>query len=117
MSGWYEIKILVPSFVSRKIFMETTVPTTTLVTRVRRVVTLPGVGPLIALLVASIFFATQTPRFLTPSNFSFIFQQAVWVAVLAIGQTIIVLTGGIDLSNGAIMTLGAVVMVNFATKN
>ncbi len=96
--------------------METAVPTSPL-TRFRQVLALPGIGPFIALLVACFFFSTQTNRFLNPTNFSFIFQQAVWVAMLAIGQTLIILTGGIDLSNGAIMSLGAVVMVNIATNN
>src|SRR3954447_19770981 len=96
--------------------METAVRTAPL-TRVRQILLTPTIGPFIALLLACLFFSTQTNRFLTGNNFSFIFQQAVWVAVLAIGQTIIILTGGIDLSNGAIMSLGAVVMVNFATRN
>src|SRR5579859_3191146 len=85
--------------------------------RVRQFLLTPTVGPLIALLLACAFFSTQTPRFLTTNNFSFIFQQAVTVAVLAIGQTLVILTGGIDLANGAIMSLGAVFMVNLATRN
>ncbi|MHB8748862.1 MAG: ABC transporter permease [Aggregatilineales bacterium] len=86
-------------------------------TRVRQLLLTPTIGPLIALLLACAFFSTQTPRFLTTNNFSFIFQQAVTVAVLAIGQTLVILTGGIDLANGAIMSLGAVFMVNLATRN
>jgi fructose transport system permease protein len=85
--------------------------------RIRQLVLTPTIGPLIALLLACAFFSTQTPRFLTTNNFSFIFQQAVWVAVLAIGQTLVILTGGIDLANGAIMSLGAVFMVNLATRD
>jgi fructose transport system permease protein len=105
----------VPSFLLESFFMETAVPDT-LLTRIRQFLLRPTIGPLIAVLLACAFFATQTPRFLTPSNFSFIFQQAVWVAVLAIGQTIVILTAGIDLSNGAIMSLGAVFMVNLASR-
>src|SRR5258708_2429749 len=96
--------------------MEIAVPTSPL-SRVRRFLLTPTIGPLIALLLACAFFSTQTPRFLTTSNFSFIFQQAVWVAVLAIGQTIIILTGGIDLACGAVMSLGAVFMVNLPAHN
>lgn len=96
--------------------MEIAVPTSPL-TSVRRFLLTPTIGPFIALLLACAFFWTQSPRFLTANNFSFIFQQAVSVAVLAIGQTLIILTGGIDLSNGAIMSLGAVFMVNLATRN
>ena len=96
--------------------METAAPDS-FFTRVGRFLLTPTVGPFIALLLACIFFSTQTTRFLTASNFSFIFQQSVWVGVLAIGQTLIILTGGIDLSNGAVMSLGAVFMVNLATRN
>src|SRR5579864_4621603 len=96
--------------------METAVPSTP-VARIRQILVTPTVGPLIALLLACAFFTTQTPRFLTATNFSFILQQEVWVGVLALGQTIIILTGGIDLACGAVMSLGVVFMVNLATHN
>ncbi|RJG14441.1 ABC transporter permease [Massilia cavernae] len=67
-------------------------------------------GPLFALLAASIFFATQSDRFLTGQNFSLILQQVMVVGVIAIGQTLIILTAGIDLSCGMAMALGSVVM-------
>ena len=70
----------------------------------------PILGPLAALLLASIFFATQTDRFLSGANFSLIFQQVMVVGTLAIGQTLVILTGGIDLSNGMIMALSSVLM-------
>ena len=70
---------------------------------------LPGVGPLIALVAASAFFASQTDKFLTGHNLSLIVQQVVVVGALAIGQTIIILTAGIDLSNGNVMALGSVI--------
>jgi fructose transport system permease protein len=71
-------------------------------------------GPVIALLVASAFFATQSPRFLSGQNFSLILQQVMVVGVLGIGQTLIILTAGIDLSCGMVMALGGVVMSKFA---
>ena len=55
-------------------------------------------GPLVALLVACVFFASQSSRFLSPENFSLIVQQVMVVGVLAIGQTLVILTAGIDLS-------------------
>ncbi len=79
-----------------------------------RVLTLPGVGPLLALLVASAFFATQTNKFLTGQNWSLIFQQVIVVGTLAIGQTLVILTAGIDLSNGMVMALGSVLMTSLA---
>lgn len=81
-----------------------------------RVLMLPGVGPLIALVAASAFFATQTDKFLTGHNWSLIFQQVVVVGTLAIGQTIVILTAGIDLSNGMVMALGSVLMASLAVE-
>jgi fructose transport system permease protein len=71
-------------------------------------------GPLLALLAACIFFASQTDRFLTGQNFSLILQQVMVVGVMAIGQTLVILTAGIDLSCGMIMALGSIVMTKFA---
>jgi fructose transport system permease protein len=71
-------------------------------------------GPLFALLAASIFFATQSDRFLSGQNFSLILQQVMVVGVIAIGQTLIILTAGIDLSCGMAMALGSVVITKFA---
>ena len=67
-------------------------------------------GPFIALLGACICFATQNERFLTLQNFSLILQQVMVVGTIAIGQTLIILTAGIDLSCGMIMALGSIVM-------
>jgi fructose transport system permease protein len=72
-------------------------------------------GPWLALLLACSFFATQTDRFLTGENLSLVLQQVMVVGVLAIGQTLIILTAGIDLSCGMVMALGGIVMTKFAT--
>ncbi|MES2843061.1 MAG: ABC transporter permease [Pseudomonadota bacterium] len=71
-------------------------------------------GPFIALLLACTFFATQSDRFLTLQNFSLILQQVMVVGTIAIGQTLIILTAGIDLSCGMIMALGSIVMTKMA---
>lgn len=71
-------------------------------------------GPFIALLCACGFFATQSDRFLTLQNFSLILQQVMVVGTIAIGQTLIILTAGIDLSCGMIMALGSIVMTKMA---
>jgi fructose transport system permease protein len=77
---------------------------------------LATLGPFIALLAACAFFATQNERFLTGANFSLILQQVMVVGVIAIGQTLIILTAGIDLSCGMVMALGGIVMSKFATE-
>ena len=77
----------------------------------------PVMGPLVALILASIFFAFKSDKFLTGANFSLILQQVVVVGTLAIGQTLIILTSGIDLSNGAIMALSGVLMSSLAADH
>lgn len=71
-------------------------------------------GPLIALVLAVGFFATQSDRFLSVQNFSLILQQVMVVGTIAIGQTLIILTAGIDLSCGMVMALGGIVMTKLA---
>ncbi|MEM7538631.1 MAG: ABC transporter permease [Chloroflexota bacterium] len=72
--------------------------------------TSPIVGPLLALILACIFFASQSDRFLTGRNLSLVVQQVMVVGTLAIGQTLIILTAGIDLSNGMIMAFSQILM-------
>ena len=78
---------------------------------------LSTLGPLVALLIAVIVFSTQSPRFFSGTNFSLILQQISYTAVLAIGQTLIILIAGIDLSIGIVMALGGLVMAKLATES
>ena len=81
-----------------------------------RVPPIGTLGPFLALLGACAFFATQNERFLSGGNFSLILQQVAVVGVIAIGQTLIILTAGIDLSCGMVMALGGIVMTKFAVE-
>ena len=78
---------------------------------------LSSLGPFLALVLACAFFTTQTDRFLTGQNLSLVVQQSMVVGILAIGQTLVILTAGIDLSCGAIMALGSIVMTKLAVVN
>jgi fructose transport system permease protein len=82
-----------------------------------RALALSTLGPIIALLLAIIFFTAQSARFLTGSNLSLVVQQVMVVGTLAIGQTLIILTAGIDLSNGAVMAFGNIVMTKLAVDS
>jgi fructose transport system permease protein len=77
---------------------------------------LATLGPFLALLAACAFFASQSDRFLTGGNLSLVLQQVMVVGVIAIGQTLVILTAGIDLSCGMVMALGGIVMTKFATE-
>jgi fructose transport system permease protein len=83
----------------------------------RRVLTAPTVAPLIALVLTMAFFWLKTDRFLQTQNLSLVLQQVMVVGVLAIGQTLVILTAGIDLSVGTVMALGQIVMTKLAVAN
>jgi ribose transport system permease protein len=67
------------------------------------------IGPLFALLLAVIIVSLTTNRFLTGQNLSNVMLQVSSVAIAAIGSTLVILAGGIDLSPGAIVALTACV--------
>src|SRR3954471_22596454 len=73
-------------------------------------------GPLLALAIAILFFSIKSDRFLSGGNFSLILQQVMVVGTLAIGQTLIILTAGIDLSCGAVMAFGGILIAKLAVE-
>jgi len=72
------------------------------------------VGPILALALEIAVFGSLAPRFATTRNFLLIAEQAMEIATLAIGQTLIILVAGIDLANGVVMVLASIVMAKFA---
>lgn len=70
----------------------------------------PALSPAIVLILACIVFSFLSDRFLRLENFSLIAQQLAVVGTLAVGQTLIILTAGIDLSIGAVTVLSSLVM-------
>jgi fructose transport system permease protein len=74
----------------------------------------PWLSPLFLLFVAFVVFYIATPTFLTANSMGILLQQTAVVATLAVGQTLIILTAGIDLSVGAIMVLTMMVMASLA---
>src|SRR5215216_1192551 len=83
----------------------------------RRVIGAPAVGPLLALVLTMAFFSWRSENFLQAQNLSLVLQQVMIVGVLAIGQTLIILTAGIDLSCGTVMAFGQIVMTKLAVAN
>jgi erythritol transport system permease protein len=59
----------------------------------------------IALVILSIVFAILSPAFLTTGNLVILTKQVALNAILGIGMTFVILTGGIDLSVGSIVGL------------
>ncbi|WP_307852555.1 ABC transporter permease [Glaciihabitans sp. dw_435] len=77
----------------------------------------PALSPAIVLVVAIVIFGIISPRFFFVNNLSLITQQVAVVGTLAIAQTLVILTAGIDLSVGAIMVLASMVMAQTAARN
>ncbi len=77
----------------------------------------PAISPAVVLVVAVIVFGVLNDRFLLPSNLSLITQQVAVVGTLAIAQTLIILTAGIDLSVGAVMVLTSMVIAQTAARD
>jgi putative xylitol transport system permease protein len=53
-------------------------------------------------------------HFLTPGNLTNVLRQITYNAILAVGQTFVIITAGIDLSVGSLIELTGVVMATFA---
>ncbi|MGB4595489.1 MAG: ABC transporter permease [Anaerolineaceae bacterium] len=64
-------------------------------------------GPIFAFLLLAIYLSFASPHFFTASNFVNISKQTSITAILAVGQTLVIITGGIDLSVGAIAAVSA----------
>jgi fructose transport system permease protein len=76
----------------------------------------PILGPLAVLLIAVVAFSLVSGRFLSAANLGLVLQQVTVIATLALGQTLVILTAGIDLAAGAIAVFSSILMANIATK-
>lgn len=70
-----------------------------------RLVLSPAFYPFIGLLVVTAVMIVASDNFLTASNLSNIGRQVSINAIIAVGMTCVILTGGIDLSVGPVMAL------------
>jgi len=71
-------------------------------------------GVLLILLSLAVFASFRYETFLTPVNLMNIMRQNSMLAIVALGMTIVILSGGIDLSVGALVALGGVVAAMLA---
>ena len=74
----------------------------------------PTLVPALVLVVSILVFGLLAPRFLSPGVLSLVLQQVTVIGIVAIAQTLIILTAGIDLSVGAILVLSSFVMGRLA---
>jgi ribose transport system permease protein len=62
--------------------------------------------PFLSLIVLFVALAIASPHFLTSTNLSSVVRQTAVINIMALGMTIIIISGGIDLSVGAILAMG-----------
>jgi len=78
-----------------------------LILRFRRIFVNVGALPFLLTLLI-IFFATQNPRFLSETNILNISQQGIYLVLISLGQMMVLVSGGFDLSVGANVALTSI---------
>lgn len=73
-------------------------------------------GAIAGLVLLTAVFAASSPAFLQVNNLLNIALQTSVIAIIAIGQTYVVITGGIDLSVGALAALSGVITADLLTS-
>lgn len=68
--------------------------------------------PLIGLIIFAVIVSVLNPRFLTHANILNVLRQTSINSIIAIGMTLVILTGGIDLSVGSILAFCGAVMAS-----
>ena len=76
----------------------------------------PTTIPALVLIVSVLAFGIIAPRFLGAGALSTVLQQVTVTGIVAIAQTLVILTAGIDLSVGAILVVSSLVMGNLAVN-
>lgn len=83
-----------------------------------RAALLRGAGVAVAFVVLIVVVNALTGgNFLTAGNLTNVLRQITYNAVVAVGQTFVIITAGIDLSVGSLIELSGVVMAQFANAS
>jgi rhamnose transport system permease protein len=91
-----------------------TLPLAQLVTRIAQAREAGLLGVLVIIIAV---VGIQQPRFLAPNNLASILQSIAITAIVAIGETLVILTKNVDLSVGSIVGLSAFASANLLAKH
>lgn len=80
----------------------------------KKILSQPVVKPLAALLLMCVAMAFLSENFLTTANFFNVLRQTSVNLCIAVGMTLVILTGGIDLSVGSVLALSGAVAAGLA---
>src|SRR5580658_370308 len=75
-----------------------------------------GLTLLVLLLVMWLALSVETRTFWTPNNIANLLRQGAMIAILALGETFVVITAGIDLSVGAVVGFTSVIIALLLTN-
>ncbi|MGY6548913.1 MAG: ABC transporter permease [Roseinatronobacter sp.] len=73
-------------------------------------------GILVAFILSMIVFSVMSDRFMTSGNIMLVFRQAAIIGVIALGVTIVVIGGNLDLSVGSMLSFATVLVVDLHDK-
>ncbi len=73
-------------------------------------------GPLIGLILLCVFLSFETDKFMSVRNLLNIFDQISVLGIMAVGMTLVILIGGIDLAVGSVLALAMMVMGYLANQ-
>ncbi|MCC5961846.1 MAG: ABC transporter permease [Rhodobacteraceae bacterium] len=73
-------------------------------------------GILVAFILFMIVFSVMSDRFMTTGNVMSVFRQATIIGVIALGVTIVVIGGNLDLSVGSMLSFATVLVVDLHDK-
>src|SRR5690348_8851765 len=82
---------------------------------IRRFFAIREAGTLAALVALCVALSLATPYFFTVRNIFNVLQGMSTIGIMAIGATIVLVAGGLDLSVGSVMALGAVLTARLMT--
>jgi ribose transport system permease protein len=74
-----------------------------------------GILPLL-LAIVTLYFASQESRFYGPANIANVFRQATYLIIVTLGQALVLISGGFDLSVGAVIAVTSVVSARFMSN-
>ncbi len=75
----------------------------------RRILKSQIIGIVMILLVMCVILTVSTEQFLVEDNIFSVLRQISFIAIIAIGECLVIITGGIDLSVGSIFAMSSVV--------
>src|SRR4028119_108583 len=75
-----------------------------------------GILPIL-LAVVILYFASQESRFYGTANLTNVLRQSTYLIIVTLGQALVLISGGFDLSVGAVITVTSVVSARFMSSH